>query len=467
MNLDFIKNKNDLSSFFRISFFISAFFGSITYLDKVTPIFIFILFSLGLYIIYDKFKTKALNKIPFYKIILYFIATLSLSSIINCVYGFTNAIINIITILTAGILFIDFFGISSENKDNAKKELFLISKVILYLTVIINVLGFIMLFIFQKDIFFLGRRLIIYENRFIGFYSNPNLLSFSSVVSNLCCLILLFCKNFFYSSFSIKKYPKKSLIITGLILNSICIFLSDSNAGILFTSCFIIGLVCYKLFSNSRFDLSKKVLLKALSLVVVSFIIPLSLLGIRIAVNSSMGYILSATPELVINELIPTEDENQGFLNSDSDVSFDHLNSKVDSGRIKLIKKAFEYIKQKPLLGWGKGKPIIDSYNNGKYIDFHNGYLTIFVTSGLVGFSLFLSFGILFGCKSIFSLFCITKKSFSVPLVYIFAFICAYCVFSMVEKTLLFDTSFMIISFWYLLGIFGSFVDINSENKSL
>ena len=89
--------------------------------------------------------------------------------------------------------------------------------------------------------------------------------------------------------------------------------------------------------------------------------------------------------------------------------------------------------------------------------DFHNSYLTILVCSGVIGFILFFIFGLRFFTR-------ITKYVFRddslqqsvLPCMY--AFLCAYVVYSFIEIALVFNPSLIVMMFWLILGYTSCFL---------
>lgn len=153
------------------------------------------------------------------------------------------------------------------------------------------------------------------------------------------------------------------------------------------------------------------------------------------------------------------EEVGNVFDNSDDElnnITFEHRNQNLDSGRIKLLFQGLNVIKHYPFFGVGKGN--ITKYGNHfndnqmKYSDFHNGYLTIMVCSGMVGFLLFAAFAACLCRRMTVLLFKIHPILTGNVFPCLFAFVFAYCVYALFEKTMVFEVSFMITFFWLMLG---------------
>ena len=149
-----------------------------------------------------------------------------------------------------------------------------------------------------------------------------------------------------------------------------------------------------------------------------------------------------------------------------NDVTFGHENKNIDSGRFKLWKESINLFKISPFIGISNGNIVFYSevYSNGVLnysyhkSDLHNGYLTILVSTGIIGFLLFGIFGFRFAKHSAQHLF-LQKKTFRND-VYpcLFAFLFAYLIYAMFEKALLYDISFMVMWFWLMMGYMSCYI---------
>ena len=87
-----------------------------------------------------------------------------------------------------------------------------------------------------------------------------------------------------------------------------------------------------------------------------------------------------------------------------------------------------------------------------QFFDLHNGYLTILISCGTVGFGLFLAFAVLAARKVMKAVFRRYSQRGERELVILFCSLCAYAVYALFERALLFDITFMVVSFWMLFG---------------
>ena len=98
-----------------------------------------------------------------------------------------------------------------------------------------------------------------------------------------------------------------------------------------------------------------------------------------------------------------------------------------------------------------------------KFPNFHNGYITILVAWGLVGFAIFFTFAVTIAARFGKVLFKINDSQ-NTPFPKLFSFLVAYSVYSLVEITILSDITFTIFIFWAVLGYALSYV-LNYEGK--
>ncbi|MEE0264713.1 MAG: O-antigen ligase family protein [Acutalibacteraceae bacterium] len=346
---------------------------------------------------------------------------------------------------------------TERNKRRVRKELYTVSAIILIATTVAMLASFAVLPLGASKMKFLYStyKFVIYENRFTGIFINPNLLGFYGVVAIIAAHILS--KDELYSKINNAKRFPEWLLITAVAINLIAIFMSDSNGSILLLASYILGCVLYRLFGGMPQLTVKQLLLRATILMLVGVVSLVALISVRTVANKSASYIINSGTQIT-----QQSEAKPGDKTPDSMVTFAHENDNLDSGRLKLLEKAIVVFYNYPIIGVGKenivlfGQRLLES--GFKYSDLHNGYLTILVSNGLVGFVLFIGFAVSIGKATVKSLF-LEKKSFrNSPYPCLFAFIFAYCIYAAIEKTLLWEHSFMVAIFWYMLGYLSYYV---------
>ena len=127
----------------------------------------------------------------------------------------------------------------------------------------------------------------------------------------------------------------------------------------------------------------------------------------------------------------------------------------ISSGRFDSLGKAFQLFIKDPILGIGQGNIVEygERYLDEGFLfeDLHNGYVTILVSYGIVGFLLVMAFLFVLARRMYAGLRKnLHKDKPQLPL--LFAMLGGYCVYSLFDITLLLDVNFMVVIFWLLLG---------------
>ena len=101
----------------------------------------------------------------------------------------------------------------------------------------------------------------------------------------------------------------------------------------------------------------------------------------------------------------------------------------------------------------GKRSYFTDDYLTNVFVaDMHNGYIGILVVSGILGFGLFAVFMYRFFSMTLPAWF--VQRRIMTYSIYpsMIGFVAAYMVYAFIERTILFDLSFIVTSFWAILG---------------
>lgn len=439
------------TSIFRIAYIIDLFLCSIGYVNVLAEFGKIVFFVWGLSIFFNRYIFESnIKKVNYYGWLVLFIASNILTVLLR---GYDEGIWeSLLMVLNMPIIFFLFYGLHGEcSADGGRKrifkELYILANIFVWLSLVVNIISLFTLYYIGKSISYTFGYLVVYENRFTGIYFNPNLLAFSSFCAMVCCHILT--KPDFVASVTNKPVSKfmKSVIAVSFLLNFAVILLSDSNATAVILICYSVMTLCYRFFGGNKMSLGS-VVRRGGILVLSLAIISIGVFCFRSVFQTGTTYTMN-TGEEVGNVFDNSDDE----LNN---ITFEHRNQNLDSGRIKLLFQGLNVIKHYPFFGVGKGN--ITKYGNHfndnqmKYSDFHNGYLTIMVCSGMVGFLLFAAFAACLCRRMTVLLFKIHPILTGNVFPCLFAFVFAYCVYALFEKTMVFEVSFMITFFWLMLG---------------
>jgi len=439
------------TSVFRIAFIIDLLICQIGYISVPAIVIAVVIILWGISLLFKKYVYNLnIKKVNYYKYLLLFLASNVITIIIR---GYSSGIwLSVGMVIFMPVIFFMYYGLhiearTEQGKQRIYKEIYVLCNILLWLSLVINIISLITLYTIGKSISYVFGYLVVYENRFTGIYYNPNLMSFTSFCAAFGCHILW--QRDFVQRVTGKPITKvkKCFIIISAVLNIFVIFLTDSNATILIIVCYIAAYICYQRFGGQeiRFGvLIKRVITLILGFAAIAAIV----FGLRYATQTGATQVMSS-PDSSVNAFEDKEDE----LNQ---ITFEHQNKNLDSGRIKLFKQGINVIKHYPIFGVGKGNVTIygNRYNNNKmkYSDLHNGYLTILVCSGLSGFSIFLIFAVSLAKRMIKVIFNVKPAIKNDIFPCLVSFIAAYCVYAFFEKTMIYDVTIMTTFFWLVLG---------------
>lgn len=439
-------------SVFRIVYLCSMYLGSFFFVEPIGHGIKYLSLIWAFILIYHYYvMPKRCNQIMHVRWLVLFLLSTLFTAVVNIA---DNFLLNFLLLMHATVCFFILYGMHTErNKRRVRKELYTVSAIILVATTIAMIASFAVLPLGASKMKFLYStyKFVIYENRFTGIFINPNLLGFYGVLAIISAHILS--KDELYAKINNAKRFPKWLLITAVVINLIGVFMSDSNGSILLLVGYILGYIIYKLWGGLPQLTIKKLILGGVALMIVVVVSLGVLLSVRTLANKSASYIINSGNQITQQQ---TDDKPANI------VTFAHENENLDSGRLKLLEKAIVVFYNNPIIGVGKenitvfGERLLET--GFKYSDLHNGYLTILVSNGLVGFVLFIGFAVSLGKTSVKSLF-LEKKSFkNSPYPCLFAFIFAYCIYAVIEKAMLWEHSFMVAIFWYMLGYMSYYV---------
>lgn len=440
-------------SLFRQCYIICLFACNISYLHFAAYVILALLFIWGSFLVVHSEITRRTSLKTRYG---FWLAAFMLSSLITLLLNITGFVwLNVIFLLHAAICFYVFYAVHTEKQLNFKHELFNISRVLIYVTTILGIIGLACL-VLGINFEFLSVKFIIYENRFTGLYMNPNQLGFLAVASLFCCHLML--KQDFVRQSGCRRISR-IWIGCCVAVNSISLLLCDSNGALVLLIGYAVFFVIYKMFGcESSFNF-KQIFIRSLSSLLAGMVIISSLFLLRTVCQLGFSQMINANKAITGTVLDPGEIPKE-------EITFEHENTNLDSGRFTLWAQGVEMFTRYPVFGIGKGN--VDYYGKLIYedgikfsshygelspvmVDFHNGYLTLLVCSGAVGFLLFFIFGLRFFASTTRHVLRDERLQQSeFPCMY--SFLCAYALYSMIEVTLLYNIMFSILFFWLILG---------------
>ena len=454
------------TSLFRRSYVICMFCSNLSFILIPAYAVLAVLFVWGVFLmIYNAVKHRTVLKTRYGLWLFAFVVTSLVTMIVHMASSFLYNAYNLIMLLHVSMCFFVFYSVHTEKHLNFRRELYSICRFIVYTTTVLGILGlaFLMAEISFEVLWF---KFIVYENRFDGMFINPNLLGFVAVVAIFCCHMLLK-KDFI--AISGRERVSRIWIGSCVAVNAISLLLCDSNGALALLIGYAIFFVIYKMFgSESKFTV-RQIATKSATCLAAGLVIVMAMFFVRNVTQAGFVQIMHTAES---SSEITGDPVTDKIAQDEAAVTFEHENSNIDSGRFVLWQQASKMFLQDPILGIGKGN--IYEYGtrifedglkfSDKYgalapvmTDFHNGYITILVCSGVVGFVLFSIFGLRFFKHITMHVFRDDSLHESVlPCMY--SFLCSYLIYSFIEVGLLLNPTFTIIFFWLILGYTSCFL---------
>ena len=450
-------------SLYRQCYIICLFSCNIAYVHFLAyaGMVLMVLWGAFLTVYYEVTRRTALKtRYGFWLIAFFFSSVVTL-----LIHVLDNFFLNFGFLMHIAICFFIFYAVHTEKQLNYKHEFFNISRIIIYATTVLGFVGLICL-VLGINFEFMSVKFIIYENRFTGLFLNPNQLGFAAVASIFCCHVM--CKRDFVSQSGCRRISRIWLGCC-IAVNSISLLLCDSNGALVLIIGYAFFFVIYMLFGTESKFTVKQIILKSLSCLLAGLIIVSSLFLLRTVCQLGFTQLIKTNQSITAPVDIRPDDSLP------KTVTFEHENANVDSGRLVLWQQGLQMFIKNALFGVGKGN--IDYYGKSMFeggvkfsdhygdlapfmVDFHNGYLTILVCSGIVGFAFFAIFGLRFFASTTRHVLRDERLQQSeFPCMY--AFLCSYVIYSFIEVTLLFNIMFTVVFFWLILGYTSCFLTKN------
>ena len=449
--MNFLNN----TSCFRFVFMMSLFF-------MLYPVQLVSMVWAG-YLFYKKMiKEGYIKKIRYRKVVYLFLAGGLVTVLLHAEQNLLN---NLFILYWLAVCFFFFYGLHGEksHSHNKREMMFMLDSIVIF-TTIMMVVGLVLLAFFPKGFTLWGLSFCIYENRFVGIITNANALGFYAIMAAVACHML----------WKIKKADNKlnakskTLYIVAVVINMLSLFLSDSNASLLFVITYICFLAFYKIFRDFKKFKVLSFILRFIATTLACTVIATLMLGVRTTVQSGVSLMLTAgESKTQISNSVTTNNDGSVHIKDDVETqtptTFEHENTNIDSGRFVIWKQSLGLFEKFPLMGIGKANIVSygEQYLGGlKYDDFHNGLITIIISFGLVGFNIFMVLAITVAKAMLKAIFICKDKCRrdGDVLVLIVAFCAAYCVYSMFEIALLMDLSYRVFIFWAIIGFGLSYV---------
>lgn len=333
------------------------------------------------------------------------------------------------------------------------------------------------------------------ENRLWGLY-NPNMGATLNSISILLSIFIIWnCVNGRKEKTNRARYTVGLIFgILNLVLQYFCLVLTDSRTGnyaMIIVLAMSIAYVVYAKLTNQGKTILSRVLFSFAALVVGVG----SLIVVNIATEKVLAYLPSICENIFGDSFVWRQDgwkcyqlmigsSNYSTINfnftklfaanvlevTKGDLARESTSLSFLSGREYLWKAAFEVFKEHPIFGVTYGNiqdfviPALESCDGVNLIDqlkaggLHNGYITVLLSSGIVGFVFFFLFVVQSAVKGIRRI--INTKSIN-PYQFVTLIIFAFLLINeMFEAQLLYRPGISNVVFWIITGYIIKFSDI-------
>lgn len=462
------------TSNFRLVFMAVMYFD-IRYLSGIAyTVALVLMFLWSAWLLVDKMiLKKGLLRVR-YRSVIYIFLMFALFSVI--LHAESHLFDNLVTLYWMVVCFFLFYGIHAEMSNvRVKKEMKRTFEAINFLTTFIMTVSLVLFAIFPNGFELMGFQFCIIEKRFVGVIPNANVTAFYAAVAIVMCCFLLRMRR----AEGTLSGKWRAWYTASILINVLTLILTDSNASLLFMMVFLSFLAFYELFKEFSLKKLPSVLFRLIAFSLSCVMIVASLLFLRVGVqrgvaevmNKSSAQIAVSTKLDANNGDISLEEAPQKPAAIAARPSLGHQNKNIDSGRFVLWRQALGLLEQFPVFGIGSeniadygefylGGIRYSDIGGNRYVNFHNGLLTIAVSFGIVGLSLFLAFAVTVAKAILKAIFLYKNRSRQDGnmLVLIAAFSAAYCVYSMFEVALFVDNTYRVFIFWLIIGLGMSYV---------
>ena len=456
---------------FRYIYLMTLFLCSVCFVDQISEVIKGFVLVWGAFIIKNAFWANKniinVTKIRYWGILLLFLAAGMVTAVLHIQNNFGA---NLIMLYHTLVCFTVFYGIHTQpNRQKVRQEMQLVLKTFVVLSTVFSVAGLLIALLYAR-IYVWGYCLGLIDNRFTGVYINPNLAAFASAIG-------IICSHFLYLQRPAGSAERRILpvwfIWLSFVSNVFALLLTDSNASLVFLLMYALLFLLYKVMQQNSKEPASVLVKKGIAVLLVCLVTSCGAFGIRNIFQNGVAAVTNLIQPDVQNEetistvAYRTTNDTAVHAAIGSSVVIGRTDYELSSGRLTSLRQAMVLFVKNPVMGVGKANILTygKRYISGgfAYTDLHNGYLTILISSGIIGLIIFMLF---LGMLANRMLKCmvkrIDKKRQDFPV--LLCAVGAYSVFALFEKAMLFDITFMVVAFWMLLG-YATYYLVQYETK--
>lgn len=437
---------------FKICMLVMTLFTAIPfvhiYIGKYVKVFLAYGILSVIYLVFRK-GIRSVFKDKLGLLLLAFCASYAITVILNRSSHFFE---NANALIYMAVFFFLFFIFTSKKDTDVLKEYEVLSGIVLVITFVFAIVNFFM-FAFKiggsypvnGQPMYYG----MYDNRLWGIYNaNTN--------SMLCDISILLSMGFILN----KGYKKRIrvLCIINAALQYICLILTGSRAS-LYGLYMIVALIIFLTAVKCDYKSKAKQYLKSLSAAALSLVV---LVCANYFVRLTVPYLPAVCSSIKLI-FLPDEEENDFVFEKYDLTRMEEVEEReggLFNGRMDLWKAGFKTFKQSPVFGIGReniydfGKSELEG---GKWSEslkiggLHNIYITVLVSSGIIGFLLMATFAALSLLKMARGLF--LKGQRNAWYIISFTMIILFYITEFVEARILYQVGIFYVIFWIYIGL--------------
>jgi len=305
----------------------------------------------------------------------------------------------------------------------------------------------------------------MFENRLWGLY-NPNT---GSAINTLTILLI----SGYWIFFRPKRKVMKAFFVINVLCHYFCLLLTNSRTA-LYTLIIGVGMLIF--LSGQYYWHGERLKVSILLKQAVFALLGCVIVFVSVEpVRAGLSYVPSAVKYVKVNVL---GDEGSGKIEKEELERLEEEEERpggIFTGRTVLWKAGIDTFKEAPVFGVSRENIFerVDRNLHDKYWEkdlerggLHNIYLTVLVSSGIVGFVIFIAFIIIYAVKAIRYAFSQKARKENGFVLCLLAISAVQLMMEFLEARILYQVGIFYIIFWCIAGYALYFIDKPEESKN-
>lgn len=457
-------------------------FNIFTTATVFNKIYTYVVFAFGVLVfLFRLFSFNRYRKSKGLVLLIAFFALYAVSAVINFRYsGLDGLIDNAQCLVWMAFSFFNLYAYDEKmTKKEIKKELDILSSFLLVYNFIAVIISVAMLFTDYRMVEVRNGGTVLggfLWNRLWGIYTDPN---HGAVISVVCILLSMY-------FFKIKtRVWTRIFFVVNIALSLVYTACSDSRTGLVVMICGV-AVYVYMLLEKEGFKKISRKAVKSMLCIVVS-----------LATVAAGAFVLRASKIVISETKIAISQKSDGDINDGKDdkdnsdgndisnkdnmvigrensENNQDISEDVSNRRFSIWRSGLDIISKAPLFGSSfRGmvsfaeKQVPDTYilNNdqGRFNCMHNSLLDVLVSQGILGFGVFVAFGIVVFLNFCKNLRLIKREDDYLFVTVVFSAVAVLLISSLFISQIIYINSIGGILFWIFLGYLTNYVNQESE----